>query len=116
MRTSHQTGLAAERLCRLALRLKFYRILAERYKTPMGEIDIVALRGNTVVAVEVKSRAKREFAAESLSPHQQARIARALENFIQRHPRFAQANLRFNVMLASPGCWPTHIKNAWLAE
>ena len=116
MRTSHQTGLAAERLCRLALRLKFYRILAERYKTAMGEIDIVAQRGNTVIAVEVKSRATHESAAESISPHQQARIARALQNFIQRHPRFAQANLRFDVMLATPNRWPKHIKNAWLAE
>jgi putative endonuclease len=75
---TYQTGLAAQRICRLALRLKFYRILATRYKTPVGEIDIIAARGHTVVAVEVKARATREAAIESISPEQQSRIARAL--------------------------------------
>jgi putative endonuclease len=56
-KTTYQTGLAAEKLCRLALRLKFYRILAERYKTPVGEIDIIAARDNSIIAVEVKARA-----------------------------------------------------------
>ncbi len=115
-KTSYKTGLNAERLCRLALRLKFYRILAERYKTPVGEIDIIAARGRTVVAVEVKSRASRDAAVESISPQQQTRIVNALEYFMMRSPRFANANLRFDVMLASPWRWPTHIKNAWFAN
>ena len=115
-RTGHQTGLAAERLCRLALRLKFYRILAERYKTPMGEIDIIAARGNTVVAVEVKARATRDDAVASISAQQQMRIARTLQDFIMRNPRFAKADLRLDVMLAAPRRWPLHIKNAWHSE
>ena len=115
-RTSHRTGTDAEKLCRLALRLKFYRILAERYKTPVGEIDIVAARGKCVIAIEVKARATRDGALESISPHQQARIARALQDFVMRHPRFARADLRFDVMLALPRRWPLHIKNAWTAN
>ncbi|MGB9154027.1 MAG: YraN family protein [Alphaproteobacteria bacterium] len=115
-RTGHQTGLAAENLCRLALRLKFYRILAERYKTPVGEIDIVAARGNTVIAVEVKARPTPEEAIASISDQQRARIAHALQDFIMRNPRFSRADLRFDVMLATPRKWPQHIKNAWRAE
>lgn len=115
-RTTYKTGLAAERLCRIALRLKFYRILADRYKTPVGEIDIIAARGNTIVAVEVKARSTREAAAESIAPSQQRRIANALQNFIMRNPRYAKADLRFDVMLATPNHWPEHIKNAWFAE
>ncbi|MFA4995077.1 MAG: YraN family protein [Bdellovibrionales bacterium] len=115
-RTSYKTGLAAERMCRLALRLKFYRILAQRYKTPVGEIDIVAARGNTVVAIEVKARATRDAAVESIFPQQQARIANALQHFIMCAPRYANANLRFDVMLATPWHWPVHIKNAWMAN
>ena len=57
MKTSYRTGLGAEALCRLALRLKFYRVLASRYRSPLGEIDIVAMRGKTVALVEVKARA-----------------------------------------------------------
>ena len=115
-RTTYKTGLAAERLCRIILRLKFYRILAERYKTPVGEIDIVAARGKTVVAVEVKARATREAALESISQQQQNRIARALQAFVMRYPRFARADLRFDVMIVTPGKWPEHVKNAWMVE
>ena len=115
-RTGYKTGLAAESLCRLALRLKFYRILASRYKTPMGEIDIVAARGNTIVAVEVKARATRDEAVESISKQQRARIERALQGFIMRNPRLHRHNLRFDVMLATPFRWPAHIVNAWHAD
>jgi len=115
-KTRYRTGLDAERLCRLALRLKLYRILAARYKTPIGEIDIIAARGNTVVAIEVKARATRDEAVESLSPRQQTRIANALQRFVATRPRFANADLRFDVMLATPRRWPTHIENAWQAE
>jgi len=112
-RTNYQTGLWAEKMCRYMLRLKFYRILAERYKTPVGEIDIVAARGNTVIAVEVKARSTHEAAAESVLPEQQARIANALQYFTMRNPRYANADLRFDVMLVARGRWPAHIRNAW---
>ncbi len=115
-KTGHKTGMDAEALCRLALRLKFYRILATRYKTPMGEIDIVAARGNNLVAVEVKARATRRDALESISPNQQGRIARALQDFVMRHPRYTHADLRFDVMVALPRRWPVHIINAWQAD
>ncbi|MDR3424316.1 MAG: YraN family protein [Alphaproteobacteria bacterium] len=115
-RTAYTTGLAAERICRLALRLKFYRILAARYKTPVGEIDIIAARGNTVIAVEVKARATVDAAVESISPQQQRRIANALQAFLMRNPRFGKADLRFDIMLATPKRWPLHIKNAWMTE
>ncbi len=116
IRNAYMTGLAAERLCRIALRLKFYRILASRYKTPVGEIDILAARGNTLVAVEVKARATRDAAVEALSSRQQARIARALEYFVSKTPRFQSADLRFDAMLVQPGRWPSHIVNAWREE
>jgi len=114
--TRYKTGLAAERLCCLALRLKFYRILAMRYKTPVGEIDIVAARGNTIIAVEVKARATRTSALESISQNQQTRIARALQTFVMRHPQCARADLRFDVMIVTPRKWPEHMKNAWMVE
>jgi putative endonuclease len=85
-RSSHRKGLSAETFCRLALRLKGYRILATRYNTPMGEIDIVAARGRTVIAVEVKARPTLEAAVEAISPQQRARIVRALQDFVMRHP------------------------------
>lgn len=116
IRTTYQTGLRAEALCCLALRLKLYRILATRYKTPVGEIDIVAAKGNMIVAVEVKARATCDAAIESILPHQQNRIAQALQYFAMSHPRFANSDMRFDVMLATPRAWPKHIKNAWFVS
>lgn len=113
-KASYRKGLRSESLCCLILRLKFYRILARRYKTPVGEIDIVAARGNSVVAVEVKARSSHKAAAESVSPEQQRRVARALQFFLANAPRHAKADLRFDVMLVAPKRWPAHIKNAWL--
>lgn len=112
-RAGYHTGLAAEALCRLALALKLYRVLAVRYKTPVGEIDIVAARGRCLIAVEVKARPTNEDAAAAIQPAQQARIARALQMFVQHHPRYAAYDLRFDAMMVVPGRWPRHIQNAW---
>lgn len=115
-RTTYQTGIQAEFWCRLLLRLKFYRILAVRYKTPIGEIDIVAARGKMVIAIEVKARPSIREGIESISQSQRARIARALQDFVMRHPRYASHDLRFDVMVAIPHRPPRHITHAWRAD
>ena len=51
-----QRGLSAESRAALILIAKAYRILERRWKTPFGEIDIVARRRGVVVFVEVKAR------------------------------------------------------------
>src|ERR1700677_3995736 len=98
-KTNYRTGLAAEALCRLALRLKGYSIVAARYRSPLGEIDIVAKRGKSIALVEVKARPSRAIAAEAILPQQQARLVRGAEDFLARHPRFNRHHLRFDVML-----------------
>jgi putative endonuclease len=114
-RTSYSTGLLAETLCRWALRLKGYRILSSRYKSPLGEIDIIALRGNAVAMIEVKARSERE-AVEAILPRQRQRLQRAALDFLARHPQFNTHNLRFDMMLVAPRRWPVHIQNAWRPE
>lgn len=113
---TYRLGLWAEALCRLALRLKLYRILASRYKTAQGEIDIVAARGRSLVFVEVKARPSLAQAIEAVSPHQQRRLARAAAAFLARHPRYAGFALRFDVMQVLPRRWPSHIENAFVGE
>ncbi|MGH6975135.1 MAG: YraN family protein, partial [Stellaceae bacterium] len=102
-----------ERLCLWSLRLRGYRVLAQRYRTPVGEIDLIARRGRTVAAIEVKARADAARAAESLLSKQRRRIARALEHFLQSRPDLGDAALRFDVMLVAPGRWPRHLRGAW---
>lgn len=110
---AHRRGLGAERLCLWSLRLRGYRVLARRYRTSVGEIDLIARRGRTVAAIEVKARADAARAAESVLWKQRGRIARALEHFLQSRPDLADSALRFDVMLVAPGRWPRHLRGAW---
>ena len=74
---AERRGKRAEVLAALFLRLKFYRILARRVKTPLGEIDIVARRGGTLAFVEVKARARAAGEAEAHAAVNKRRIGRA---------------------------------------
>ena len=87
------------------LRLKLYRILARRVKTPVGEIDLVARRGETLVFVEVKARRagpRRKLAHAAVN---QRRIVRAAQWYLARHPRICRLTIRFDVIFlaACPG-------------
>ena len=58
-------GISAESRAAAFLIAKGYRILARRYRSPAGEIDIVARRRGTLIFVEVKAREKLDDAAEA---------------------------------------------------
>ncbi|WP_029010771.1 YraN family protein [Azospirillum halopraeferens] len=109
-------GRFAEALCRLSLRLRGYRIVAERLRTPLGEIDIIARRGDTLAIVEVKARADWATASEAVSARQRGRLARAAHVFLATRPQYAGLTLRFDVMLVTPWAWPRHLKDAWRAS
>ena len=108
-------GQRSEALCALALRLKGYRILARQWRCPSGEIDIVARRGRLVAFIEVKARGALGAAAESVTPRQQRRIARAAQHFLKTRPELQTFDQRFDVMLVVPWRLPHHLTNAWLA-
>lgn len=109
-------GRRAEAWCRLALRLKGYRILACRCRTPAGEIDIVARRGDVLVIVEVKARPTLEQARAAVSPGQWRRLQRAAGLFVAARPSLARHAIRFDLMAVAPGVWPRHHPDAWREE
>ena len=113
---AHRRGLGAERLCVWWLRLKGSRVLARRFRVASGEIDLIARRGRTLTAIEVKARSTLGDAIEAVSPRQRRRVARALEHFLKSRPDFAGCDLRFDVMLVTPRRWPRHIRDAWRPE
>lgn len=110
---ANQKGRFAESMAAFYLRLKGYSILHKRYKTPMGEVDLIAKRGSWVVFVEVKARQTLEEAVEAIRPQQQQRILKAAELYLSRTPQLAPLNLRFDAILLTPNSWPQHIVNAW---
>lgn len=106
-------GRWAEALCRLALRLKGYRIVAAGRRSSLGEIDILARRGRVLAAVEVKARSDRFAAGEALREGQRRRIARAALQFQASRPELARLDLRLDAMLVVPWRWPRHMPDAW---
>ena len=106
-------GQRAESLCALLLRLKGYRIVARRFRAPVGEIDIVARRGSVLAVVEVKGRRDAATAAEAITPRQRRRISRAAALFLSARPRLASLDVRFDVMLVVPRRLPIHRMSAW---
>jgi putative endonuclease len=112
-RARERRGRRAETRAAIALRLKAYRILDARVRTPAGEVDLVVRRGRVVAFVEVKARQTREGAADSISPTQRRRIVRAAAQYIAAHPALAEMTHRFDAVLVEPRRWPHHIINAW---
>ena len=115
-RRAYRWGIHAEQLAGWYLRAKGYRILAGRSRNPLGEIDILARRGNTLAAVEVKARKTFEQCEESIAPWKQQRIARAMEMWLASASMVAgwqNYAIRFDVIWITPWHWPRHIKDAW---
>ena len=106
-------GHRSELIAAWWLRLKGYRILARRYRTKLGEIDLIARRGDIIAFVEVKRREDLITGLEAVTPQARVRIRRAAEVYIRRNPALAERVLRFDVMVITPWAWPRHIVDAW---
>jgi putative endonuclease len=108
-----RTGLTAESRAALLLVAKGFRILARRWKSPVGEIDIVARRRGLLVFVEVKARDDLDDAAWSVTDRQRARIVAAAEAWLARYPDPRVRDIRFDAMLVAPRRVPRHIPAAF---
>ncbi len=92
-------GKLGENLACAALAGRGYAILATRYRTRIGEIDIVARDGDTTVFVEVKSRVGDEFggAAAAVTTSKQRKVALMAMDYVARH-RLENTPCRFDVV------------------
>lgn len=104
-------GRNGEWIAALALRLRGYRILAQREKTPLGEIDLIAVRGRRLAFVEVKRRATVEASEAAVTADQRARIRRGAGLWLARNERYQSHELGFDLVLIVGRRWPRHIEN-----
>ncbi|MGJ4913907.1 YraN family protein [Bradyrhizobium sp. HKCCYLRH2060] len=111
-----RTGLSAETRAAALLIAKGYRILAKRFRTPHGEIDIIARKRGLVAFVEVKARASLDDAAYAVTPRQQQRIINAAQAWLMAHPDHAELELRFDAILVAPRSLPRHLVAAFDAS
>ena len=109
---AERRGRRGETLAAWYLRLTGWRILAQRIKTPRGEIDLVARRGRTVAFIEVKWRRNAAELGLAIDAYRLRRVAAAAQAVAHR---FAQGEdtLRIDVLLLAPRRWPIRIENAW---
>ena len=112
-KVAFRTGISAESRAAVFLIAKGFRILARRWKSPVGEIDIVARRRSLLVFVEVKARQDRDDAAWSVTERQRWRIVAAADAWLARHPDDRIRDIRFDAMLVAPGRIPQHIPAAF---
>jgi len=106
-------GWRAETIAAWILRIKGYRILARRYKTPRGEIDIIAKRGQSLVFVEVKARARVNLDQPIVLNRQFQRIAGSAEVFINSWKGKMPKSTRFDVIVIQTKQLPKHLKDVW---
>lgn len=110
---AYRRGLLAEWLACALLLVKGYRLLAWRYKTPVGEIDLIMRTRHAVIFVEVKARHNKADALAAITPQNQQRVARAAQYYIQQHPKYAAADQRLDAVAVPWYGWPHHMHHAF---
>ncbi len=110
-RQSYRRGHRGETLAAMALRLKGFRILECRYRTRLGEIDLIARRGDLVLIVEVKARRTLAEAMEAIRRESEWRIEGAADLWLARQPDYGRLSVRFDMVAVLPWRWPVHVEN-----
>lgn len=104
-------GRRAERWAGWFFRAKGYRVLARRYRSPVGEIDLIVRRGNALVFVEVKAHKTLVRAIEAITPKQRQRIVKAAEYYIAENDHLNSCEQRVDALCLVPGRLPVHMHN-----
>ncbi|HEY6633503.1 MAG TPA: YraN family protein [Rhizobiaceae bacterium] len=110
-RTAYRRGHWSEWLAATALMLKGFRIVARRYRTKLGEIDLIARRGDLVLIVEVKARKTLMEAMEAIAYESERRIEGAADLWLTRQRDHARISMRFDMVAVLPWRWPVHVEN-----
>jgi putative endonuclease len=98
LRSQLPLGRRGERAAEKYLRRNGYRIVARNFRAAGAEIDLVAMDGETLVFVEVKTRRSRIAGApeEAVDERKQTRMRRAAEVFARRY-RADEVEMRFDI-------------------
>jgi len=110
-RKAYQKGLWGEWVAFFFLKIKGYRFLAHRLKTPFGEIDLLFRQGQTLVVVEVKVRSTLSQGLEALTGGARKRLKNAVLFFLTRHLEYGYLNIRFDVIVVRPWRFPKHFSH-----
>ena len=111
--SAERRGHLAEFIALACLRLKGYRLLARRFKSPQGEIDLIMRRRDVTAFIEVKARNTRDQGVEAVTTTQSRRIAAAARFWMARDKTANRNFCRFDIVVVNAYFWPQHIENAF---
>lgn len=102
-------GQRGERLAARFLRRQGYRIVARGSRSRLGELDLVAVDGRTVVFVEVKTRRSHRAGtpAAAVGPRKQRQLTYLALAFLKRHGLLDNP-ARFDVVAIT---WPDDLRS-----
>ncbi len=112
-RRAERHGRFAEYVAALSLALKGYRIVSLRFRTPLGEVDIIARKGDLVAFVEVKARSSEQWAIDAVAYPSQKRIRAASDLWLARASDAARLSQRYDIVVVRPWRWPRHFPDAF---
>lgn len=97
-----ERGREGEKAARKHLRKKGYKIVARNWSGSCGELDMVAVIGQTLVFVEVKARDGGGMAgpADAITPAKRRKLAKAAGEYLSRH-KLWESRCRFDVVLVT---------------
>ncbi|MBP1871160.1 putative endonuclease [Ensifer adhaerens] len=110
---AQRRGRFAEYRAALCLIVKGYRIVAMRHRTRLGEIDIIARRGDLIACVEVKARRSADDGVFAVTATAQHRIRAASDLWLARQPDFSRLSVRYDIITVTPWRWPRHLPDAF---
>ena len=110
---AERRGRLSEWYAALYLLCHGYRILAIRFRSTAGEVDIIARRGDLVCFIEVKARGEIQGAIDAVSPHAQRRIRASADIWLSRQPDRDRLSQRFDIVAVLPFRLPRHFPDAF---
>lgn len=108
-RSALSFGRRAEWIAAAYLMAKGYRILARSWRVDGGEIDLVVLRGRSVVFIEVKARPTIDEAMLAITPAKTARLSRAARHWLAVNPWATRRDVRADAVYLAPWRAPRHL-------
>ncbi|MCJ8508020.1 YraN family protein [Rhizobium lemnae] len=112
-RHAERRGRYSEYLAALYLMAKGYRIVSTRYRTPLGEIDLIARKGSVVAFIEVKARKSENLAVEAVGFQSQKRIRAASDLWLAKQRKASVLSLRYDIVAVRPWRLPRHFVDAF---
>ena len=109
-------GIDAETAACLALVRHGWTVLARRFRTEAGEIDIIAAQPDLLAIIEVKARRTLTDAALALSARQRGRLIAAADIALAEHPEWAREGMRFDLMVVDSTGTVRRIADAFRLE